>query len=360
MKDQPFSAIFGNDHIKDYLTNTVNKQAIGNSLLFAGPDGIGKSLFAESFAKLILRTDREASRHPDIYVYRPEGKLGMHSIDSMRHFSEKVYLAPFESKWKVFIIHDAERMLPSSSNALLKTFEEPAKDSIIILLSSAPSMLLPTVLSRCRTLRFHAVQEDLVARFLIERNGMDEPEATKLAALAQGSIGRALRMAEEPNDTIRKRVIEFLARGRFNTYAELIEAAKQLSTQVEESKKLEEGGIRSQLLKGLPTELTAAQQQALDKEIDGAVALKQTELSQSLFEIILSWYRDMQLLSSEADHRLLMNRESIHELKQAIAQSRILPIEAVQKALSEAKVLIERSTAIQIVLENLFLKLNFL
>jgi len=359
MISNPFTSIVGNDHIKDYLMHMVAKQAIGNSLLFAGKDGVGKSLFAEALAALILKTERNVNSHPDLYVYRPEGKLGMHSIDAMRHFSEKVYLAPFASKWKVFIIHDAERMLPSSSNALLKTFEEPAQDSIIILLSSHPTMLLPTVLSRCRTIRFHHIEETLIVRFLVDQHRVETSEAEKIAALAGGSIGLATKMLQEQSEPIREHILRVLAKGFFTTYTELLESAKQISARVEEGKKAEEEAVKAELLKGYPSELTALQQQALDKEIDGAVALRQVEFSQSLFEIILSWYRDIELLHTQADRTLLINRNHVRELEEAIANKRQLPLEYVQKALAEAKLLLERSTALSIVLENLFLKLDF-
>ena len=76
------------------------------------------------------------------------------SLSLGREMCEKVYMAPFEAKWKIFIIEDAERMLPTSANALLKTFEEPAPNSVIILISDHPERLLPTVLSRCRKVHF--------------------------------------------------------------------------------------------------------------------------------------------------------------------------------------------------------------
>lgn len=360
MKSNPFTSIVGNDHIKEYLMNMVAKQAISNSLLFAGTDGIGKSLFAEALALMVLKTERDINAHPDVYIYRPEGKLGMHSIDAMRHFSEKVYLAPFESKWKIFIIHDAERMLPSSSNALLKTFEEPAHDSIIILLSSNPSMLLPTVLSRCRTIRFHHIEESSIVSFLIDRHKVEKVEAEKVAKLAFGSIGRAVKMRQEQNEAIRKYMIQVLATGRFTTYTELMEAAKQISAHVDEGKKLEEEAVKTALIKGYPPELTAIQQQALDKEIDGAVALRQAEFAASLFEIVLSWYRDLELLNAQASRKLLINRDFEAALLQSAPQQCQITLEYVQKTVAEAKLLLERSTAMPIVLENLFLKLNFL
>lgn len=135
-----FEKIAGNSRIKDYLQRFPIKS---HSLLFAGPDGVGKKLFAQAVAESLLG----APHHPDLHMYRPEGKTGMHSILSMRQLSEEVYLAPFSGQRKVFIIDDADRMQNVGANALLKTFEEPAKDSVIILISSRPSALLPTILS---------------------------------------------------------------------------------------------------------------------------------------------------------------------------------------------------------------------
>ncbi|HEY4831424.1 MAG TPA: DNA polymerase III subunit delta', partial [Waddliaceae bacterium] len=104
-----FKDIVGNEPIKRYLCHVVEKGTIPQSLLFAGPEGAGKRDFAVAFAQTILGTDKFP--HPDVRVYKPEGKIGLHSIQSMRQFCAEVYLAPFEAKRKIFIIHDAHRML---------------------------------------------------------------------------------------------------------------------------------------------------------------------------------------------------------------------------------------------------------
>src|SRR2546423_1749841 len=98
-----FEHIVGNDRIKEYLSNLVERQSTVQSLLFAGPDGIGKGLFAHAFAELILcSNDPEGKKklalqnHLDLHVYRPEGKIGMHSMESMRTLIRDVYLPPCE------------------------------------------------------------------------------------------------------------------------------------------------------------------------------------------------------------------------------------------------------------------------
>ena len=352
-----FDDIIGNNLVKNYLTTMVKKNAIGNSLLFAGIEGIGKSLFAESLAKLVLNAEN-LTNHPDVHIYRPEGKIGMHSIDSMRQMCEKVYLAPYSSSHKIFIIHNAEKMLPTSANSLLKTFEEPSLDTIMILLSSNPNALLPTVISRCRTIRFHHISEDDIASYLVKTIGKNETEAKQIAGLSGGSIGKAVRLCQNESDVIRKQIIDLLAKGKVKYYSEIVNASKSTYELVEEIKKQEETAVRALLTKDHVTELTAVQQGNLNKEIDGAVSVRQSDFASAIFEVILSWTRDLHLLKSGGHKSYLINADYLNELENTLKKGRILSIESVQKMISEAKLLLDRSTSLNIVLENLFLKLG--
>ena len=188
------SEIIGNSDIKKYLQRIVMSNRIGNSLLFSGPDGVGKGLFALELATMLLGEENRERifhrNHPDVRELRPEGKVAMHSMDALRSFISDVNLAPFEAKRKVFILLSADRMLPTSSNALLKTFEEPPQDTIIILLTSSPELLLPTILSRCSKISFKPVPEmELVAWLQNHHQVSSEKEACKVARLSKGSPG---------------------------------------------------------------------------------------------------------------------------------------------------------------------------
>lgn len=136
----------------------LEQQRVPSTLLFVGGEqhlqDFVTQLMGEAHAKKIA-----ANNHPDLHIYRPEGKSGMHPLASIRQLIDEVCLPPFEGPCKVFILHDAERMLPSSSNALLKTLEEPLEDTFFILLSHEPEALLPTIRSRCRTLLFTSKRE---------------------------------------------------------------------------------------------------------------------------------------------------------------------------------------------------------
>ena len=148
---------------QERLSKMIERRAIPHSLLFAGPKGSDKAKTALQFASDIICLDDphhlqrkkvQSGNHPDIHLYHPEGKSGMHSIESLRTLAQEVAMCPNESHFQFFILHDAERMLPTSSNALLKTFEEPTPRSVIILLSAQPEKLLPTILSRCQKIHF--------------------------------------------------------------------------------------------------------------------------------------------------------------------------------------------------------------
>lgn len=362
-----FDHIIGNQKAKDYLLRISERGMVGNSLLFGGVDGIGKSLFAEAFAKLLLCMDDpqgtnrrkiESGNHPDIHVYRPEGKIGMHSIASMRQFNEEVYMAPYEAKWKVFIIHDADRMLSYSANALLKTFEEPAQDALIILLSSSPAALLPTVLSRCRSIFFNPLSEQEIVSFVVNRFNKTEEEAEMIAGMSQGSVGQAVRLANQEVSPVRGLLLDFLQKGQWSHFKELSGIAAEIADRIESEKKEIEVEIRKTLLKGAAEDLSAAQKQGLEKEVDGAVTMHAKQEAYVLFEIVLAWYRDAHLLKLNGNPAYLMHRDYVERCRQFARSNDLMSLEAVQKAVAEVKLLLERSTSLQICLENLFLKLH--
>jgi replication-associated recombination protein RarA len=143
-----------------HLSTLVASGNIPHALLFFGPKGSGKKKSAYQFALTLLKTKKEIDHHPDIRLFFPEGKSGMHPISAIRQLIHDAALAPFEGKWKIFIFHEAEKMLPTSSHALLKIVEEPPPQTLILLLSEHPDRLLPTLLSRCQTIEFPPGKEN--------------------------------------------------------------------------------------------------------------------------------------------------------------------------------------------------------
>lgn len=361
MNPTSFSQIIGNQAIKDRLTRMISKRAIGHALCFTGPEGIGKSLFAWSLsAHLMDEFDPgkghalkiQSGQHPDIHIYRPEGKLGLHSIQSMKELSDEVYLPPYEASWKTFIIHDADRMLSYSANALLKTFEEPPPRTLIILLSRSKGAILPTILSRCSTLHFHSLTIPEIETFLKSRYTLEESERLKIASLSQGSAARAARLAEG-GDHLRTQLLNLLAGGPLANYKKLKECVKEIQSQVEAARKETE-----EMGKEESTPMSAAQRNSLEKEMEGLAAMALAQEAKILFEIILSWTRDLHVLLLGGSSSDLTNSDFHDALEQAVQRGECKSLPFVQQAVDEAYLSLQRSTSLPICLETLLLKLG--
>jgi DNA polymerase-3 subunit delta' len=113
-------------------------------------------------------------------------------VDAIRDLERNANFQPYESSARFFIVDDADRMGVESANALLKTLEEPAPTSYIFLVTSRPDALLPTIRSRCQTLRFAPIEIAEIEKFLIEQQAFSHDEAKLAARLSRGSVGRAL------------------------------------------------------------------------------------------------------------------------------------------------------------------------
>ncbi|MBT3394584.1 MAG: AAA family ATPase [Waddliaceae bacterium] len=359
--------LIGNDIAKKCLQRMVEGGTIGNSLLFAGNEGVGKTLFAIAMAKMILSQGKNAEsnvkkissgNHPDIHIYKPEGKLALHSIESMRMFIEEVNLPPYEADKKIFIIVDADRMLTFSANALLKTFEEPTLDAIIILVTDNPDALLPTILSRCKKITFHALKEEEIQKILENNHGCSQDEAQHLAWQARGSIGRALRIKNSGDNTARKALYNILEKGHYKSYNDLNSDVITMTKTIEDKQKklLEE--VRSEHALTGNKDLTAIQKQAVQKEIEGAASVQSIRETTALLEDILTWYRDLHLLALDGDTTLLFHRDKEQQLRNTLEITTPPPLEYLQKIISETKLALARSLKPAAAFENLFLVLR--
>lgn len=347
----------------------LSKKAIGHSLLFAGPEGVGKSLFAYALATQLICGEKQNSHHlpklktghhPDVHIYRPEGKLGLHSVQTLRELCEEVHFPPHEAEWKIFIIHEADRMLTYSANALLKTLEEPPPQTLMILLSSSPASLLPTIISRCRTLNFEELSQHEVREFLKERYQLEDDKLETIVHLAQGSLSRALSLIERGTDPNRHLLFKTLDQGGVTTYKALSSLVQSLTGEIEKAKKQVEEVAKEELQKQAPDGLSAHQQHALEKELEGRVAMIMIHEFNALLEILLSWYRDLHLLKLNGSEELLINKDYLFQLRNALQRGNIPSLEHIQAAIEETRLALQRSTTLNICLENLLLKLNLI
>ena len=217
-----FENLIGNDRIKGILRRFVREKRVPNAVLFAGPDGVGKKHFALEVAKAAVchepmdgeacgkchacirvdvftfpkSDDRDAhkqvifSEHPDVGLVIPYKRNIL--VDAIRDLEKEANFRPYEAAARFFIIDNAEAMNPSASNALLKTLEEPYPTTHIFLITSRPDSLLPTIRSRCQTLRFAPVAIDEVEKLLLKTHKYSQADARLIAAYSQGSVSTAL------------------------------------------------------------------------------------------------------------------------------------------------------------------------
>ena len=127
---------------------------------------------------------------------------------------------PLEARKRVIIVNEAERFNLSSSNAFLKTLEEPPAETVIILISSSPDMLLQTILSRCQKVAFNQVSPQIITDILIEKLGLEQGQAEFVSYMADGSPGKAISLSSEDIQQIRVEILNGLfIRGNSNKIA---------------------------------------------------------------------------------------------------------------------------------------------
>lgn len=184
-----FKGIVGQIKALHFLNLMVQRDSIRQSLLFEGPPGVGKSLIADQFASYIAAPE-------DIHRYEPEGKSSQHTIESLRELSEQVHLKAFGRKCSVFILNQAHQMLPAAANALLKTFEEPLKGVVIILLTSNANELLPTIRSRSVRIPFSRLENEQIRDLVRAKGELIPNDPMGNCILEFGRVGFALRSSK--------------------------------------------------------------------------------------------------------------------------------------------------------------------
>jgi DNA polymerase-3 subunit delta' len=214
-----FAAIVGQQQAIAGLRRALERNRLSHAVLFHGPAGIGKATTAGILAQALNCAERgfvdacgacvscrKVARglHPDVLWVAPQRGMirigqvspGRPDVPDAEPPNEPIVswigYRPYEGRRRVVVIDDAHTMNPSAQNALLKSLEEPPPSSILVLVTPAPGGLLPTIRSRCQPLRFQPLPPALLRQHLEEARGLPPEEARLRAALAAGSLGRAI------------------------------------------------------------------------------------------------------------------------------------------------------------------------
>jgi DNA polymerase-3 subunit delta' len=315
----PFRDLVGHRRLLGLLSRSIAQSSLPPSLIFSGPDGVGKLRAAVATAQAVnclspVTTDsgtREPNAeireprhdacgtcaactriargaHPDVQTITP-GEFGSIKIEQVREAIASATYRPFEGKRRVFLIDDAESLVAPAQNALLKTLEEPRPGSIFILISSVADSLLPTVRSRCSNLRFGRLAPSELVTVLMRDHKYSEGDARAVAAQADGSVGRALALRAAEYVGVRLSAVDLL---------------KSVSGSADPRVRLD--SVKAMTVK---TPSSSIRVERAGRSGSGAGTGPRTDREQVAvhLQVLASMLRDVSILATGADTRLMAN-----------------------------------------------------
>lgn len=324
-----FKDVAGHEQIIEHLQNLIVNQKVGHAYIFCGEDGTGKNMLASLFAKALeceaggsdscgtCRSCRQAEsgNHPDIR-YVTHAKSASIGVDEIREqVNEDIVIKPYSSKYKIYIIDEAEKMTPQAQNALLKTIEEPPSYAVIMLLTNSAQALLPTIRSRCVMLNMKPVPTEQIQDYLIQKYQIPEYQARVCASYSQGNMGKAIKMATSPDFTQFHESVLHLVKNLddMDLYV-IIDAIKKLS----------------------------------ENKMD----------IYDVIDMMMVWYRDVMILKLTNDPNLLVYPEEYSALSKEASKSTYEGLEQIIKAMEKAKVRLKANVNFDIALEMMLLTIK--
>ena len=211
-----FDDVLGNSRTKQILKKSLERSRIPNSLLFYGPEGVGKRDMALVLAKAMNCLKRkndacdvcsscraiENGHFPDVMVISPEKNIL--KIEQMREMKQTAYLKPMVGRKRIFVVDQAEKMNEEAANSVLKILEEPPSFTHLILITHNPYLILPTIKSRCQDLGFSQISKYDIEKVLVER-GQEEERARIISLLVRGNLKHAINLDWEEVQPFREK-----------------------------------------------------------------------------------------------------------------------------------------------------------
>ncbi|MCX5813067.1 MAG: DNA polymerase III subunit delta' [Proteobacteria bacterium] len=214
-----FNEIIGHEKQKQMFLAILKRERLPHAFLFTGQEGIGKKKTAKEFAKHILCEKHnncgvcrpcikvERDIHPDVLIIENEDTIG---IEQSRTIGREVYEYPYEGDKRIILIDRADAMTHEATNALLKTLEEPPLFNIFFLITSSERDVPLTIRSRCARVGFSPLSRERLQQYFINTASMDEGKAKLLSHVSQGSIGCGLFWMEKDHLLLRHKLAELI------------------------------------------------------------------------------------------------------------------------------------------------------
>ena len=294
-----FAEIIGQEDGIRLLKNAVKSGNHSHAYIFSGEKGSGKMMLAEAFAMMLLcenpgedacqecHSCKQAlsKNNPDIiYVTREDGKANL-SVDVVREkIINDVAIRPFNSKYKIYIVDEAEKMNQQAMNAILKTIEEPPEYAVIILLTSNHNSFLQTILSRCVLIQMKSVNTESIKRLLQAKYETVDYQANMVATFAQGNVGKAIALTTDSRFIeIKDKVVGLCKRAGRMDEAQIDDEVKDIKKENDDDKDIAE-----------------------DEKYQGFM--------EQMLELITLWFKDVLLYKATLNDNLLLFKEDSFEI----------------------------------------------
>ncbi|MCR5107723.1 MAG: DNA polymerase III subunit delta [Lachnospiraceae bacterium] len=326
-----FSAIIGQEHIKEQLGGSVDNDTISHAYIFSGEKGLGKKHMAKLFSMAIqceggkkgnrpcmeCRSCRLAlgNNHPDIKYFLPEKEKSIGVRPVRKQIVDDVYIKPYSSRYKVYIMKDADKMTLAAQNVLLKTLEEPPSYTVLILITDNISSIIPTIISRCVVLSMKPLKDSAVRDYLMDELHISEYQAGICSAFARGNIGRARSLAlNDSFGIIREDTVRILKD-----------------------------------IKDMDMETLIGQEKIIQKR---------REAVNEFFDIITIWYRDVLMYKATGDKDAIVFKEEEKSIRKAAERSSYEGIERVMEKLDITKERLKANVKFALAIELLLLTIK--
>ncbi len=243
-----FKDIIGQESIKTYFQGVMAQDKIAHAYLLEGEQSSGKEFIANIVAMTAQCTDKQTvdgmiqpcgkcqscmqtmtMNQPDV-IYVTHEKDNSISVEEVRtQINDTIHIKPYSSRYKIYIVSEADKMTPQAQNALLKTLEEPPSYAIILLLITNVEKILDTISSRCVMLRMQPVSETLLKKYLLEEVQIPDYKVSLCIAFARGNLGKAKKFATSDYfDTVREETLHLLKYMKDMEVNEIIAAIEKI------------------------------------------------------------------------------------------------------------------------------------
>jgi DNA polymerase-3 subunit delta' len=246
-----FDEIVGHENIIKHMENAFLRGKVSHAYIVEGEDGMGKKTLVKAFSKLLQCENPQGSRpcnhcpsciqiesgnHPDIAYVRPTKKTGYGVTDVREQIVKDIKVRPYQSRYKIYIIEQAELMTIQAQNSILKTIEEPPEYGLFFLISSNSHKFLQTILSRSVKMSLKPINTERIEYYLIEQYGMNHGQARVYGSFSRGNLGKALILKDSESFTIQRqnmlKCLDIFINGKEYDIIEIVQLFEGVKTDI--------------------------------------------------------------------------------------------------------------------------------